>query len=221
MTLGGIGEAIFVVLIGGFIAADPAAYRRSIVELLPLPRRHSTGVILDESALFVRRWLIGQLAAMLFLAILTWIMLMALGVHSPLLLGIQAGLFDFVPYLGAVVGAGPILLMALPLGTTTLLITLGLYAVIHVGVGYVVIPMIQKQAVDLAPAWTLAGLILFGSLFGVASVAVATPVVAVVRKYISEIERITCSCGEPFIASSSGRVVSRSTSSAAQSPPAG
>jgi len=181
LTLGGVGEAIIVLLIGWFVAADPTAYRRGIVELLPLRHREPVGVILDETALLLRRWMIGQLAAMLFLAILTWIMLAAMGVRSPLLLGVQAGLFNFVPYLGAVVGAVPILLMALPLGTTTLLITLGLYTVIHTAVGYVLLPLIQKQTVHLPPAITLASLILFGVLFGIASVAVAAPMVAAIR----------------------------------------
>jgi predicted PurR-regulated permease PerM len=181
LAVGGIGEAVIIVLIGVFVAADPAAYQRGIVELMPARRRLAVALILDETALYLRRWLIGQLAAMLLLAVLTSIMLAALGVANPLLLGIQAGLFNFIPYLGAIVGGGPILLMALPLGTTTLLIVLGLYVVIHIGVGYAVMPLIQKQAVHLPPAWTLASLILFGVLFGVASVALATPIIAVIR----------------------------------------
>ena len=181
LTVGGIGAGVIIVLIGEFVAIDPAAYRRGIVELLPVHRRQFVELILDETALYLRRWLIGQLAAMLLLAILTSIMLVSLGVPNPLLLGIQAGLFNFIPYLGAIVGGGPILLMTLPLGTTTLLVVAGLYTVIHIGVGYAVMPLIQKQAVHLPPALTLASLILFGVLFGVASVAVATPIVAVIR----------------------------------------
>ena len=181
LALGGIGEAIIVVLIGGFVAADPAVYRQGLIELLPLPHRERAGLILDETAFFLRRWLIGQLAAMLLLAALTWIVLLATGVPNALLLAIQAGLFDFIPYLGAIIGGVPILLMALPLGPATLSITLGLFTVIHVGVGYVVVPLIQKQAVHLPPALTLASLILFGVLFGIASVAVATPLVAAIR----------------------------------------
>jgi predicted PurR-regulated permease PerM len=189
LTLGGIGETIIVVLIGIFVAVDPAAYRRGIVELLPLRHRRPAGFILDESAMFLRRWLVGQLLAMLVLAILTWVMLVAMNVPSALLLGIQAGLFEFIPYLGAVVGAGPILLMSLPLGTTTLLITLGLYTVIHGGVGYVVGPLIQKQAVHLPPALTLASLILFGALFGIASLVVATPLVAAIRHAVLRLQQ--------------------------------
>jgi predicted PurR-regulated permease PerM len=196
LAVGGIGEAVIIVLIGVFVAADPAAYQRGIVELMPARRRLAVALILDETALYLRRWLIGQLAAMLLLAVLTSIMLAALGVANPLLLGIQAGLFNFIPYLGAIVAAGPILLMALPLGTTTLLIVLGLYTVIHVGVGYAIMPLIQKQAVHLPPAWTLASLVLFGVLFGVVSVAVATPIVAVIRHAVLRLQHFPSAADE-------------------------
>lgn len=181
LALGGIGEAVIVMLIGGFVAADPGAYRRGLVELLPLRHREPAGFVLDEIASFLRRWLVGQLAAMLLLAVLTWIVLFTVGVPNAALLAIQAGLFNFVPYLGAVGGGVPILLMALPLGITPMLVALGLFTLIHVGVGYVVVPLIQKQAVHLPPALTLASLILFGALFGIASVPVATPLVAAIR----------------------------------------
>ncbi len=195
LAVGGIGQAVIVVLIGLFVAIDPALYRRGIVELLPEQRRLKVAIILDETALYLRRWLIGQLAAMLLLAVLTSIVLALFGVPSPVLLGIQAGLFNFVPYLGAVIAAGPILLMTLPLGTTTLLIVLGLYTVIHIVVGYAVIPLIQKQAVHLPPALTLASLMLFGALFGVASVAVATPLVAAIRHGVLRLRHIPAAAG--------------------------
>jgi predicted PurR-regulated permease PerM len=180
-TIGGVGDAVIIVLIGVFVAADPLTYKHHFVELLPLRQRKRVGLLLDESATILRRWLVGQFAAMLLLAILTAIMLVAMGVPSPMLLGIQAGLFEFIPYLGAVVGALPILLLALPLGTFTLWVTLALYAVIHFAVGNVVVPRMQKRTLDLPPAVALAALALFGVVFGLASVAVATPLVVAIR----------------------------------------
>ena len=86
--------------------------------------------------------------------------------------------------------------MTLPLGTTTLLIVLGLYTVIHIVVGYAVMPLIQKQAVHLPPALTLASLILFGALFGVASVAVATPLVAAIRHGVLRLQHFPAAAGQ-------------------------
>lgn len=189
-TIGGLGDAVIVVLIGIFVAADPQAYRHHMVELLPVGQRRRVGLLLDETATILRRWLVGQFAAMVLLAILTGIVLLALGVPSPMLLGIQAGLFEFIPYLGAVVGAIPILLLALPLGSFTLWTALGLYAVIHFAVGNIMVPMIQKRTLDLPPAVALASLAIFGVLFGLASVAVATPVVVALRHAVLRLREL-------------------------------
>jgi predicted PurR-regulated permease PerM len=189
-TIGGFGDAVIVVLIGIFVAADPPAYKRHMVELLPLRQRKRVGLLLDETATILRHWLVGQFAAMVLLAILTSIALVALRVPNPLLLGIQAGLFEFIPYLGAVVGAVPILLLALPQGTFTLWTALGLYAVIHFAVGNIMVPMIQKRTLDLPPAVALASLPIFGVLFGLASVAVATPVVVALRHAVLRLREL-------------------------------
>jgi|HubBroStandDraft_6_1064221.scaffolds.fasta_scaffold220296_2 predicted PurR-regulated permease PerM len=189
-TIGGLGDAVIIVLIGIFVAADPLTYKHHVVELLPLRQRKRVGFLLDETATILRRWLVGQLAAMVLLAILTAIALVAMGVPSPVLLGVQAGLFEFIPYLGAVIGAVPILLLALPLGSFTLWVTLAIYAVIHFAVGNVIVPMIQKRTLDLPPAVALASLPIFGVLFGLASVAVATPVVVAIRHAILRLREL-------------------------------
>jgi predicted PurR-regulated permease PerM len=189
-VIGGLGDAVIVVLIGIFVAADPLTYKRRTVELLPLRQRKRVSLLLDETATILRHWLVGQFAAMVLLAVLTAIALMVLRVPSPILLGIQAGLFEFIPYLGAVVGAVPILLLALPLGSFTLWTALGLFAVIHFAVGNVMVPMIQKRTLDLPPAVALASLALFGVLFGLASVAVATPVVVAIRHAVLRLREL-------------------------------
>lgn len=183
-TLGGVGDAAIFVLIGVFVAADPVVYRERVLEFLPLSQRQSVAFLLDEVSKTLRRWLIGQLAAMLLLAVLTWIALLALGVPSSFLLGIQTGLLEFIPYLGSVIAAVPVFLMALPLGTFTVVVALGLYAILHILVGMVFVPLIQKQTLDLPPALAVASLTLFGALFGVVGVAVATPLVIVIRQAV-------------------------------------
>jgi len=172
------------VLIGVFVAADPATYKERVLEFVSQRKRQSVAFLLDEVSKSLRRWLIGQLAAMLLLAVLTWIALLALGVPSSFLLGIQTGLLEFIPYLGSVIAAVPIFLIALPLGTFTVALALVLYAILHMLVGMIVIPLIQKQTLDLPPALAVASLTLFGVLFGLVGVAVATPLVIVIRQAV-------------------------------------
>ena len=187
--LGGIGSAAIVVLLGLFVAADPGAYRVRVLEFVPPGRRQSVALLLDEASKRLRRWLVGQLAAMLLLALLTWIVLLALGVPNSLLLGVQTGLLEFIPYLGSVIAVVPIILVALPLGAFTLVVALGVYVILHVLVGSVCVPLIQRQTLDLPPALALAGLTLFGVLFGILGAAVATPFVIVVREAVLHFQR--------------------------------
>ena len=47
--------------------------------------------------------------------------------------------------------------------------------------GYVIGPLIQRQAVEIPPAWTLVAIVLLGAMLGVMGIALAMPLVAVGR----------------------------------------
>jgi len=107
------------------------------------------------------------------------------------LLGAQAGLSNFVPYLGPILAAIPVALVAMPLGLSMLIWEVGIYTVIQSIEGYVIGPLIQRRAVELPPAWALVAIVLFGSLFGVLGIALAMPLfaigrVAVLRLYVED-----------------------------------
>ena len=66
-------------------------------------------------------------------------------------------------------------------GTAMLIWAVGIYTVIQTIEGYIIGPMIQKRAADVPSAWTLIGIVLFGTLFGTLGVALAMPLMAVGR----------------------------------------
>jgi len=69
----------------------------------------------------------------------------------------------------------------MPLGGSPLIWAVVIYTIIQSIEGYVVGPLIQRQAVETPTAWTLVAIVLFGALFGVLGVALAMPLVAVGR----------------------------------------
>lgn len=182
-----LGNVVVVVLIGLFTAADPATYRTGVLLLLPRARRQRVGEVLDEMAEVLRWWLAGQLVAVVAIALTTWLGLALIGMPGALLLGLQAGLVNFIPYLGPVIAAVPILLAAMAQGTTMMLWALGVHTVIQIVEGYVLAPLIQRHAVDLPPVLTLAAVTLFGTLFGAIGVALATPLVAVLKVAVTRL----------------------------------
>ena len=52
--------------------------------------------------------------------------------------------------------------------------------------GYLIVPMVAKRSVDLAPALVLGAQILFGALFGILGLALADPMVAMIKVLLEE-----------------------------------
>jgi predicted PurR-regulated permease PerM len=187
LASGLLGNAVVVVFVGLFAAADPATYRRGILALLPRDRRPRAGEVLDEMAAVLRWWLVGQLAAVVLIALSTWAGLALIGMPGAFLLGLQSGLVNFIPYLGPVIAAVPIGLAAMAQGASMVAWALGVHLLIQTLEGYVLAPLIQRRAVDLPPVLTLAAVALFGTLFGALGVALATPLVAALKVAVTRL----------------------------------
>ncbi|WP_270934601.1 AI-2E family transporter [Falsiroseomonas oryzae] len=74
--------------------------------------------IVDDMAETLRWWLVGQVVTIVVVALSIALALTALGTPGALVLGLPAGLLNFIPYLGAFVGAVPIALAASSEGST-------------------------------------------------------------------------------------------------------
>ena len=71
-------------------------------------------------------------------------------------------------------------------GANAGLYAFGVYMVVQIVDGYLIVPMVAKRATDLAPALVLAAQILFGALFGIMGLFLADPIVAMIKVYLEE-----------------------------------
>ena len=185
---GAIGGLILIVTFGLFVAADPKLYERGIEWLTPAGRRAALRETLDAMAAMLRRWVAGRLTLMLFEGTLIFIGLSLVGTPLALLLGLVAGSFAFVPNIGPIASGVLMVAVGFSAGTTTGLETIGVYLTVQVLDNFVS-PMIEKRAVDLAPAVVLAAQLLFGVLFGILGVTLADPIVALVKVALAQRSR--------------------------------
>lgn len=169
--------ANFLVVIAGgiYFALDPERYRNGTLKLVPPERRDAAGETFDTVGSALRLWMLGQLAAMLLVGVLTGLGLWLIGVPSPLALGLLAGLLEFIPFVGPIVAALPAVALALTLSPTTALWTAGLYLLIQQLEGNLIYPLIQQRAVDLPPPITIFALLSFGILLGPLGLILAAP----------------------------------------------
>jgi len=186
-----LANTLVVMFLGLLFSFHPTAYRDSVVLLVRPSSRQRATAVLDEMGGVLRSWLVGQLIRIVLMAACVWLALYLLGIPGAFLLGAQAGASNFVPYLGPIVAGIPVGLVAMQLGFSKLIWAIGIYTAIQSIEGYVIGPLIQRQAAELSPGWTLVAIVLFGSLFGVLGIALAVPLfavgrVAVLRLYVED-----------------------------------
>jgi predicted PurR-regulated permease PerM len=174
-------NTVVIVCLGLFFAADPAAYREGMLRLVPLRARGRVREVADEMGRMLRSWLVSQLLRSMIVAVTLWLVLWALGVPGAVLLSLQAGIANFVPYFGSLIAALPVALAAIPLGLSSLALVMVIYSCVQMIEGFVFAPLIQKEAMDLPPAWTLFAIVLMGAMFGVMGISLAAPLLAVGR----------------------------------------
>src|SRR5207253_11269467 len=150
------------------------------------PARHRPGatVIVDRIGETLVRWLIAQIITMFAVFVVTWIGLVVIGIQSSFILAIQAGLLTFIPTVGALIGGLIVVLASLASGWVAALSALVLFLGIHALESYILTPMLQRQALEIPPATLFAFQILLGVVFGVWGLALALPLVAVVKVII-------------------------------------
>ncbi|MGQ3674002.1 AI-2E family transporter [Xanthobacter sp. TB0139] len=167
---------LFLVVVGGiYFAVDPELYHRLVLAFWPEEERDRVEASLKALGADLLAFLKAQFIAMVVVGLLTFIGLTIVGVPSAMALAIFACLAEFVPLIGPIVSAVPALLIALTMGMDAALWTLLVFVVVQQSESNVITPLLQQRMVALPPAITLFAVVVFGQLFGLLGIILATP----------------------------------------------
>ncbi len=180
-ALGIITNLAMMLVLAIFIAADPRLYERGVAWMVPMADRDYFYGTMEKIGSTVRRLMAGRLLGMFVEGIGTWLLLTAAGVPMAALLGLLTGILAFLPNIGAIISGVLLTLVGFSAGFETGIYALMIYFVVQTVDGYLIVPMVAKRAVDLAPALVLGAQILFGALFGIIGLALADPIIAMIK----------------------------------------
>jgi predicted PurR-regulated permease PerM len=186
-AFGALADMILVMFLAAYLAVDPQTYRRGLLALMPKGVRPRVGEALDAAGDALRKWLLGQLGAMLFVGTLTAIGLLIAGVPLAIPLGILVGVLDFVPVIGPLIAAIPGVLIAFAQGPQVALYAVLVYVTVQFIEGHFVIPLAQKWAVQMPPALALVAIVAFGVVFGLPGVLFALPLTVVTMVMVQKL----------------------------------
>ena len=183
-TVSAVGNFFIVLFLGLAFAAQPSVYRKGLLYMAPARHRARATVIVDRIGETLERWLNAQIITMFAVFLVTWIGLAIIGIQSSFILGIQAGLLAFIPTVGALIAGLIVVLASLASGWVAAASAFVLFLGVHALESYILTPIIQRQALDIPPATLFAFQILLGVVFGVWGIALALPLMAIVKVII-------------------------------------
>ena len=174
-----VADGFLVLLLGLYLAFDPTVYRDGFLRLVPPERRADIGAALAASGDALQRWMLGQGLTMLIVGATVGIGLALIGMPLAAAMGFISGLLEFVPFFGAIASALLGTLLAFAQGPEQAFHVAIFFLVIQQLEGNLVIPMVQRWAVQLPPVLSLLAVVVFGTLFGVEGIVLGTPLMVV------------------------------------------
>lgn len=164
-----------------YILYDQAKVMRGAFGLVP-PRYRTDALnlirVVDD---ILSAYLRGQLLLCVFIGFMATVGLSLLGVRFPAALGLMAGVFEILPFIGPIMGAVPAVIVATIqeplLGLWTLLLFVGIQQLENL----LLVPRISGKAVQLHPAIIMVVLVLGNQIAGFWGLVLAVPLTAIVR----------------------------------------
>jgi predicted PurR-regulated permease PerM len=160
---------------------DADAFRRSVLSMLPRGRLRWRGdEFFQDVNSTLAAYIRAQLTACVLVGVVCSVGFALIGLPSPLVLGLIAGILEFVPLVGpvtvAVLAAVLALLHSGYGATVVVLIFLGVLRIVE---DYVIYPKIIGTGIHLHPLAVILAILAGAELAGIAGIFLAIPVIAV------------------------------------------
>jgi predicted PurR-regulated permease PerM len=176
-----IPSLFLIPVLGFFFLKDADAFRRSVLAMLPRGRLRWRGdEFFEDINSTLAAYIRAQLTACLLVGILCSIGFWVLGLPAPLVLGLIAGIFEFVPLVGPLAVA--ILAAVLGLlhsGFGVAFMVLLFLGVLRIVQDYVIYPRIIGTGIHLHPLAVILAILAGAEIAGVAGIFLAIPVIAI------------------------------------------
>lgn len=179
MVVGQAAAAVVTLLaLVFFWLTERPRLQRYALAFLPAERRAGIRDAWNEVESRLGLWVRGQLILMATIGVATGIAYTLIGLPAALLLALIAALMEVIPIVGPLLGAIPAFLIATTISTETAILTMGIYLLLQIIEGNVLVPIVMRNSVGLSPFLVLLSLLLGGTAGGVLGAIVAVPIVA-------------------------------------------
>ncbi|MEQ1727084.1 MAG: AI-2E family transporter [Vicinamibacterales bacterium] len=176
-VLGPLETTLIVLIIAIFILVEREDLRDRFIRVAGASDLHRTTAAMDDAAQRLSRYFLSQLAVNGAFGLVVGVGLWSLGIPSPALWGVLAGLLRFVPYIGPILAAVPPIVLAAATasgwwkaGEVALL-----FVIVEPLTGYVVEPLLYGHSTGLAPISVIVAAVFWTWIWGPIGLILSTP----------------------------------------------
>ncbi len=185
--VGGIAALFIVLVLAFYMVVEEDTAKKLFRHLAPLEYQPYLAQLVVKMQAKIGAWLRGQILLGLIVGTAVFIGLSFIGVKYALLLGIIAGIFEIVPYVGPVVSIVPALIIGFADSPVRGLLVLGLYLVIQQIENNVLVPKIMQKVTGLNPIVSILALLVGIKLGGLVGAILAIPVATMVAVVLEDL----------------------------------
>jgi predicted PurR-regulated permease PerM len=177
-------SAIFLAV---YIMIDRDRLRGGLFAAVPRSHHIRLARVMMNLETIVGAYIRGQLITCLLIAVFSFGLLVACGVPNALALAVFAGIADVLPYIGAFLSIGPMVIASLGRGPVIVAVVLLTMLAYEEFESRVLVPRIYGKVLRLPSSVVLFALLAGGALMGLLGALLALPVAATVMMLIDEL----------------------------------
>ena len=183
---GGLALAITVAFVSFYLSLSRNGVEWFLRAIMPESYEEKVLSIFKRSKRRIGFWLQTQIFLSLVVGLISFIGLALLGVKHALVLGIAAGIFEIIPFVGPVFAGSIAILVALSDSFSLGLYVLVLFTVIQQIESQFIIPSLFQKAIGLHPVVVIAAFMIGWTLLGFIGLILAVPGAVILQEILND-----------------------------------
>jgi len=185
--IGSIVSLVVILVMTFYLALYDQAMKKKARLMLPDGSQPYFMHLINRMQDKVGLWLRGQLFLSLLIFLFSLAGLMALGVKYAWVLALFAGITEFIPYLGPLIGGLPAVFIAFTQSPVLGLYVVVLYIIIQQSENHLIVPLVMKKAVGLNPVIVIVTMMIGAQIAGIGGMLMAVPVTTAISVAFSDL----------------------------------
>ena len=182
-----VSALVSILTLAFFLLLNPEGFMNAGLRLFAEPQRPRVRRLLEQSGGAVSGYISGNLAISFICGVLTFIVLLVLGMPYPAALALLVALLDLIPLVGATLGGALLVVVGFFVSPVTALILL-VYVLIYQQVeGSVLQPLVYSRAVQLNALLIFIAILVGAALLGIPGALLAIPVAEIIRIVVTDL----------------------------------